>query len=776
MEKQEVDNEFRVNQFKRFYELLMKNAPLGYKPWFFPCDKGGKNPSALAILKLNRESKGSWHHDSARLDYDEVIEHIKQGYNIGISARNNDPLIIGDIDEKEYLNQVPKETLTAISRKRCGRHFFGWDKDGSAKVNTPTNYGELRSNNQYVLACGSYVPFDLTNEKEKKAFDNLSEEAKTDKYLGYYTLGEEYSPKEIGFDELPEFFKMHILMGEQEVHEEEPKKEYKEFQGEGKYSELFKLKMSDIIGKLPASKRVGHPLHESDTDSNFSISSDGSLCHCWRHLRALNPVQFLCVKAGYCDCLTAGTPHRERDKNGKFLPQKPSKLKGDKEAFEVAYKEAVKMGLIKEWKNNISKASQVFTPKGQADKFTEIQPLFFDKHGLWWLWSPSLFKWEIVDEVDILNMIEESTGEDVISPKNRTIILNSLKQKGRKMIPTPIKPTWIQFKDTIMDIETGEKFKASPEYFATNPLPWSLNGDNLEATPVMDRIFGEWVGEENVKQLYEILAYCMLPDYPINRLFCFIGAGMNGKSKFLELLRNFVGGENCCTTELDTLLTSRFEITRLHKKLVCMMGETNFNEMSKTSILKKLTGGDLIGFEYKNKNPFDEKNYAKIIIATNNLPTTTDKTIGFYRRWMIIDFPNQFSEAKDILADIPEEEYGCLALKCSIILKELLKERKFHNEGSIEQRQERYESKSNFLEKFLKETTQEDPNGYITSADFFKRFSAWCKENRHREMSEVSVGASMRKIGIESEKKYFNWLFDGKGGQLRCWVGLKWIE
>jgi phage/plasmid-associated DNA primase len=102
---------------------------------------------------------------------------------------------------------------------------------------------------------------------------------------------------------------------------------------------------------------------------------------------------------------------------------------------------------------------------------------------------------------------------------------------------------------------------------------------------------------------------------------------MNGKSKFLELLRKFIGGENCCTTELDTLLVSRFEITRLHKKLVCMMGETNFNEMSKTSILKKLTGGDTVGFEYKNKNPFEDKNYAKILISTNNLPSTTENEI-----------------------------------------------------------------------------------------------------------------------------------------------------
>jgi putative DNA primase/helicase len=188
------------------------------------------------------------------------------------------------------------------------------------------------------------------------------------------------------------------------------------------------------------------------------------------------------------------------------------------------------------------------------------------------------------------------------------------------------------------------------------------------------------------------------------------------------------------------------------------MGETNFNEMSKTSILKKLSGGDLIGFEYKNKDPFEENNYAKIIIATNNLPTTTDKTIGFYRRWMIIDFPNQFSEKKDILKDIPEEEYEILAVKCLGILKDLLDKREFHNEGTIEERKEKYESKSNFLETFLYQFTIQDVNGHITKADFYKKFSSWSKENRHREMSEASVGLGMKKLGIDSERKYFDLL------------------
>ena len=205
------------------------------------------------------------------------------------------------------------------------------------------------------------------------------------------------------------------------------------------------------------------------------------------------------------------------------------------------------------------------------------------------------------------------------------------------------------------------------------------------------------------------------------------------------------------------------------------MGETNFGELSKTSILKKLSGGDLIGFEYKNKDPFEEKNYAKILISTNNLPTTTDKTVGFYRRWMIIDFPNQFSEEEEVLNRIPEEEYEILSIKCISILHDLLKERKFHNEGDIEERMKRYEDRSNFLEKFINEfTDRNDVNGFITKSDFYKKFSAWGKENRHRNLSETSLSLMIKKLGIGDGKKYMNWMFDGQGGEARVWFGIKW--
>lgn len=433
----------------------------------------------------------------------------------------------------------------------------------------------------------------------------------------------------------------------------------------------------------------------------------------------------------------------------------------------------------KEPSKEFKEAARIFSGKMElADRFYKIQPIYFDNAGLWWLWSDEKKCWEMSDEVTIANYLHTAINFDTINSKERGEILQALKQIGRMYKPIDLPKTYIQFKDELIDISNGDVLLATPKYFTLNPIPYSLHKEKFIETPNMDRIFEEWVGKDHVKTLYEIIAYCLLPDYPLHRLFCFIGAGMNGKSCFLRLIEKFIGNGNVCSTELDSLLNSRFEVTRLHKKLVCMMGETNFNELSKTSILKKLTGQDLIGFEYKNKNPFEEKNYAKILISTNNLPETTDKTVGFYRRWLIIDFPNQFSEEKDILSTIPEEEYEALATKCVLmILPDLLKERKFHNEGDIIHRQKRYEDKSNPVDKFMNEYCDDtDPSSDIPKWEFNKRLNEWCRENKFREMSELVIFKKMKDRGIIETKPYREW-YEGEvriNRQVRCWGGIKW--
>ena len=433
--------------------------------------------------------------------------------------------------------------------------------------------------------------------------------------------------------------------------------------------------------------------------------------------------------------------------------------------------------LVEQQSNKLKKAiTDYFGKRDLSKKILQIQPIYYDVNKIWWIWEHNKFKWKMVDETDILNFVRILSTYNTVKSKDKAEILEALKQESRLNKPKEIKQTWVQFRDLIIDVLTGEEIKASPEYFVTNPISWSLHKERFIETPIIDRIFEEWVGKEHIKTLYQIIAYSIIPSYPIHRLFCLIGSGMNGKSCFLRLLSKFVGEDNCTSTELDTLLSSRFEVTRLHKKLVCIMGETNFSEISKTSIIKKLTGQDTIGFEYKNKNPFEDLNYAKIFIATNNLPTTTDKSIGFYRRWLIIDFPNQFSEKKDILSEIPEEEFEILAVKSLFILKELLDEKEFHNEGTIEERAKKYEDKSNFFDKFWLENIIEDYDSYITVNDFTKKLEAFCRNNKQRTLSPKDINEKMTDKGVKQDRPYMEWYENDKSikKQVRAWMGIKW--
>jgi phage/plasmid-associated DNA primase len=183
------------------------------------------------------------------------------------------------------------------------------------------------------------------------------------------------------------------------------------------------------------------------------------------------------------------------------------------------------------------------------------------------------------------------------------------------------------------------------------------------------------------------------------------------------------------------------------------MGETNYSTIKRAEMLKRLTGEDQIPFEFKGKNPFTDINYAKIIIATNSLPVTSDKTIGFYRRWLIIKFPNQFSEGRDILEDIPEEEYSNLARKCVSILKELLERRTFTNEGDIEEKKRRYEELSNPVTLFIQQHCKKKFGGDIPFSDFYDELMIFLKEGGYREMTMKEVGSILNREGFEKKNK-----------------------
>ena len=387
---------------------------------------------------------------------------------------------------------------------------------------------------------------------------------------------------------------------------------------------------------------------------------------------------------------------------------------------------------------------------GNVEKFWEKQPFFYDKQRLFWMWNFALHKWEIVDEIDIMNMIEKSLGfhGETVTRSVRDSYIECFKRVGRKYHPKDAPKRWIQFKDKAFSLRSNNIYDVQPNFFFCNPIPWEIS--NSCETPVMDKLFNEWVGEKYVQTLYEIIAYCCYSDYPIQVLFCFLGHGRNGKSQFQKLLAKFIGSDNMCSTELDQLTTNRFESFKLFKKLACSMGETNFGVLKSTSLIKKLTGGDMIGFEKKNKDPFDDVNYAKIIINSNSLPSSEDTSEGFYRRWLIIDFPNQFKEGTDIVATIPEEEYSNLAKKVCNIIPGLLERGGFTNQGNIEERQKKYIEASNPINDFLQTHTEIDVLSCVKYNDLYKAYTLFLRKKKRRTVTRREFNDTLAQEGLFS--------------------------
>jgi len=398
-------------------------------------------------------------------------------------------------------------------------------------------------------------------------------------------------------------------------------------------------------------------------------------------------------------------------------------------------------------KNKKGSPFLVFEKELQALEFIKRQPLFFDKSCMWWIWNFEDSKYELTDKTEILSNINNCIGVNVINSRERSEIINALELIGRKSMPENLPNQCIQFKDKICYIKTGEIFNSDPMYFSTSPLPWNIG--NSEDTPTMDKYFLEWVGEEFIRTLYEIIAYCACSNQFMQRMIALVGGGSNGKGTFIKLLKKFIGKSNCTSSELRVLSENNFETSALYKKLVCEMGEVNHDDLQNSNQIKKLSGQDDIRYCFKGKTAFTEESQTTCLINTNSLPISRDKTVGFYRRWLIIDFPNQFPIKEGLIEMIPEVEFENLAKKSITILNEMYKTMKFTNEGTIEERKKKYEERSNPVISFVEDCCIEEDDKYTSLKVFRKLFNEYLIKRHLRIQTAKEIKNTLIEEGYD---------------------------
>jgi len=655
--------------------------------------------------------------DTANYSFDnqKLQQHIKQNINYGVLGGYGNLVIIDcDLLQAELAVEKHLPKTLRVRTGRGGSHFYFICKDLEKPIRLKDTHagdiGDVQGKGKQVIGPGS-----------------LHENGKT------YVVEDDLPIVEITAEQIKFALKDFLIIKEQA---EAPT---------NKDHEDIDLQITDVAPLGGMSKQGNeyfgeHPIHGSSNKMNFWVNPVKNTWHCFRHDTGGGSISLIAILEGIIDCgdaISGGlrgenflkTIGIAQEKYGLKLPEnKPLASLSKKIASRIDWRQL-------------------------AIETIETQGLFYDENQLWWMWNNEDKMWLIVDEIDILNTIDLALdySENTLKSSIKSEILEALKREGRKHKPKELPKHCLQFKDKIINVKTLDSFEATKEYFAVNPIPWSLI--ESKETPVIDKLFEEWVGEDNKELLYEVCAFCLYPEYFIHRIFVFTGIGSNGKSKFLGLNKKLVGKHNHASTEVEQLLGSRFESVKAYKKLVLEMGETNFDKIRNTSKLKRMSGGDTIGFEFKNKKPFDDINYAKILIATNSLPQTDDRTDGFYRRWLIVDFPNQFEETNgDVLENIPEEEYSALATKCVGVLSKLLDQHVFCKDGSIQDRRESYEKHSNPLNHFIEQNYDKDVNERFPLYMFLESFTVYLDNKKFRRVKKDELMKQLRDEGFDVER------------------------
>ena len=220
------------------------------------------------------------------------------------------------------------------------------------------------------------------------------------------------------------------------------------------------------------------------------------------------------------------------------------------------------------------------------------------------------------------------------------------------------------FKNGILDwgrLENGgsPRVEPSPEYMILHRIDhevdWSALEDsscyeNLEKcieerTPFFRKVFEDWAREKWIL-LYEVIGYTLYTKgYPFSKAVMLVGEGSNGKSTYLELVKTVLGSRNVTSITLQEITSDKFAGSELFGKLANIYADLPNEMLRQTGKFKILTGEDYVCFDRKYaKRRVCFTNYAKLIFSCNRLPAVTDTTLAFWRRWIVVEFPNQFPD------------------------------------------------------------------------------------------------------------------------------------
>lgn len=239
-----------------------------------------------------------------------------------------------------------------------------------------------------------------------------------------------------------------------------------------------------------------------------------------------------------------------------------------------------------------------------------------------------------------------------------------------------------------------------------------------------------------IKYLQKMSGRFLTGDTSEEEFYIFFGATTrNGKSTITEILL-YLLGDYATTISPESLAikankdsrTASPDIAKLAGTRLVVASEPPRRMLFDSSLVKTLTGRDIVSARFLHENEFQFKPKFKLILNSNYLPVISDKTVFSSNRVKVVPFERHFTEKeqnKHLKEQLQQEIDGIL--NWCIQGLSLYRKEGLEPPTAVQIATHEYSEDSDKIGKFISECLEKSDEN-LAAKDVYEKYSQWCND------------------------------------------------
>ena len=317
-------------------------------------------------------------------------------------------------------------------------------------------------------------------------------------------------------------------------------------------------------------------------------------------------------------------------------------------------------------------------------------------------------------------------------------------------------PVW-NFINGTLELETGVFRDHNPNDYCSMQVSYPYN-PNATYHSWSRFINDVTAADPRTSELLQLMpGYVFMPDCRYEKAFVLSGNGSNGKSKYLEILRQLFTSGNSVSHLQPRAMLDKFRLIQFRESIINIAGEIRSDLRDVEELMKSVISGEPQTACYKSKDFVTFMPRTKLFFATNSQLSSGDTSEGLTRRLIMVDFKVSFVDNPDpsdpyqrqkninILDSLNTELQSGGIFNWAYEGYKLLRTVGYFTEtADQEQLLQDFRRSSNPVLVFWEES-EHRPQEYDYQ-QAYSDYSKWCLENGHKPSTSQKFHSEYRKV------------------------------